>query len=153
MTTLGNRWEASLATAWEVQSEPWLVTPRFSDSSLAIGGSLAMRLRTDLKHRPAPERKPRSKCQLHRWASGLEFRAGPCGARIARCIFALAASAPSMTSRISSKTKSSLTLIFRNKILQSRQRGRPVSWLILPHKWLEFERTRQQQELTNGTDS
>ena len=76
MTTLGNRWEASLATAWEVQSEPWLVTPRFSDSSLAIGGSLAMRLRTDLKHRPAPERKPRSKCQLHRWASGLQFRAG-----------------------------------------------------------------------------
>ena len=50
--------------------------PRFTDSSFAIGDSLLTRLRTDLKHRPAPERKPKSKFQLHRWASGLEYRAG-----------------------------------------------------------------------------
>jgi hypothetical protein len=48
---------------------------RFSDSSLAIGGSLSMRLRTDLKHRPARERKPKAKCQLHHWASSIEYHA------------------------------------------------------------------------------
>jgi hypothetical protein len=58
----------------------------------------------------------------------------------------LAASAHSMTWRISSKTKKGLTLSFRNKTLQGRQRGRSKSWLILPHKWLEFERTRQQHK-------
>jgi hypothetical protein len=48
---------------------------RFTDSSLAIGGSLSRRLRTDLKHQPALERKPKSKCQLHHWASHCVYRA------------------------------------------------------------------------------
>lgn len=51
-------------------------THRLTDSSLAVGGSLSMvRLRTDLTHRAFPERKPKSKCQLHRWASGCLYRA------------------------------------------------------------------------------
>jgi hypothetical protein len=58
----------------------------------------------------------------------------------------LAASAHYMMLRISSRTKKGLTLSFRNKTLQGRQRGRTKSWLILPHKWLEFKRTRQQHK-------
>jgi hypothetical protein len=49
---------------------------KVSDSSLAIDGSLSMRLSTHLKHRPAPERTPKSKCQLHRWASGTQYHSG-----------------------------------------------------------------------------
>jgi len=67
------RMSPRMNAADDVRATP---APRFTDSSLAIGGSLSMRLRTDLKHRPAPERKPKSKCQLHRWASGFEYRAG-----------------------------------------------------------------------------
>lgn len=51
-------------------------THRLTDSSLAVGGYLSMvHLHADLTHRAFPERKPKSKCQLHCWASGCLYRA------------------------------------------------------------------------------
>jgi hypothetical protein len=49
---------------------------RVSDSALSADGTLQIRFRRDIDHWPCLPQGKEQKCALHRWASGIEFKAG-----------------------------------------------------------------------------
>jgi hypothetical protein len=72
----------------DAQEEHRARRPVLDDRSLAVGGSMSVRLHATVTHWPRPT-KPRTRCQMHRWL-GIEAKNGVMHCKtcnVALCIF------------------------------------------------------------------